>query len=119
MDGAGLSAKPGGQQRHVDVRPGSGVCLFGAGGAVRELVATAGGDPGRTDVPALLRGGRATGGDRTDDLYANRLRGVGWPGEQERHFDRGIRQAAAGSGRIALGGDPPGGEAAAATNSDD
>ena len=41
------------------LRPGGGAGLPGAGGAVRELVAAAGGDPGRADVPALLDRRRA------------------------------------------------------------
>ena len=43
----------------VRLRPGGGVRLPGAGGAVRELVAAAGGDPGGADVPALLGRRRA------------------------------------------------------------
>ena len=41
------------------LRAGGGAGLPGAGGAVRELVAAAGGHPGRADVPALCRGRRA------------------------------------------------------------
>ena len=43
------------------LRAGGGAGVPGAGGAVRKLVAAAGGDPGRADVPALLDRRRAAG----------------------------------------------------------
>ncbi len=59
---------------------------------------------------------RGLGGD---DLHADRLRGAGGAGEQERDPDRRIRQAAPGGGRPPVGGDPPGVEAPAPADRDD
>ena len=56
VDRAGLPAEAGRQHRRCYVFALVGrVRVPGAGGAVRELVAAAGGDPDRADVPALLR----------------------------------------------------------------
>ena len=62
--------------------PGGGVRVPGAGGAVRELVAAAGGDPGGADVPALFgrrasllrRHGRSTSSCRSASWCWS-----GWP----------------------------------------
>ena len=59
VDRADVHADPGGQHRHVRLRPGGGVRLPGPGRPVRELVAAAGGHPGRAVVPALLGRRRA------------------------------------------------------------
>ena len=74
--------------------------LPGAGGAVRELVAAAGGHPGRADVPALR--GRPACSWRSSDI--NIFTQIGFvvlvgPGEQERDPDRRVRQARARGGR--------------------
>ena len=52
MDRARLPAEAGGQHRRDRLRPGGGLRLPAAGGAVREPGAAAGGDPDRADVPA-------------------------------------------------------------------
>ena len=52
VDGNGLPGVAGGQYGHVDLRPGRGHGVPGAGRPVRKLVAAAGRDPGRADVPA-------------------------------------------------------------------
>ena len=98
LDRADLPAAAGGQHGDVRLRAGGGVRVPGAGGPVRELDAAAGRHPGGADVPALLGGGRAAGRDGRDHLHADRLRGAGGPGQQERHPDRRVRQAAAGGG---------------------
>ena len=54
-----LLAAPDRQHGDARLRAGGGAGVPRPGGAVRELVAAAGGDPGRADVPALLGGGRA------------------------------------------------------------
>ena len=54
VDRAGALAAPDGQHRDARVRARGGPGVPRPGGAVRELVAAAGGDPGRADVPALL-----------------------------------------------------------------
>ncbi len=59
VDRADLPAAAGRQHGHARLRAGGGAGVPGAGGAVRELVAAAGGDPGRADVPALLDRRRA------------------------------------------------------------
>ena len=82
---------------------GGGAGVPGAGGAVRELVAAAGGDPGRADVPALLdRPACMHGADGHQHLHADRLRRAGRPGVQERDPDRRVRQGAARGGRRPL-----------------
>ena len=57
--------------------------------------------------------------DGHQHLHADRLRGAGRPGEQERDPDRRVRQAAARSRRIAAAGDAGGLPAAAAADRDD
>ena len=89
------------------------------GRPIRKLVAAAGRDPGGADVPAE----RDRGGDDRpvgrQHLHADRLRGPGRAGQQERDSDRGVRQAAAAGGdgppRGGDGGLPP----AAAADRDD
>ena len=54
VDRADVHANPGGQHGDVRLRAGGHLRLPGAGGAVRKLVAAAGGDPGRAAVPALF-----------------------------------------------------------------
>ena len=109
----------GRQHGDVFLRPGGGVRLPGAGGAVRELEAAAGRDPGGADVPVLLGRGRAAGRHGSEHLHADRLRGAGGPGEQERHPDRRVRQAAAGGGRPRARGHAGGLPAAPAADPDD
>ena len=59
VDRADVHADPRGQHRAVRLRPGRDVRLPGPGGAVRKLVAAAGGDPGGAAVPAVFGGRRA------------------------------------------------------------
>ena len=56
VDRGDVPADPGGQHRDLRLRAVGRERLPGPGGAVRELVAAAGGDPGRADVPALFAG---------------------------------------------------------------
>ena len=76
------------------LRAGRGAGVPGAGRAVRELVAAAGGDPGGADVPALLDRRRGHGQHGHQHLHPDRLRGAGGPGLQERDPDRRVRQGA-------------------------
>ena len=73
------------------VRAGGGAGLLRAGRPVRELVAAAGGDPGRADVLADAHRGRRGPRHGHQHLRADRLRGAGRPGVQERHPDRRVR----------------------------
>ncbi len=61
--------------------------------------------------------GRRPGGHQ--HLHADRLRGAGGTGQQERDPDRGVRQAPAGRGRAAARGDPGGLQAPLAADRDD
>ena len=88
------------------LRAGDGAGLPRAGGPVRELVAAAGGDPGRAHVPAERPGGHRAGRDGHQHLRAGRLRGAGRPGRQERHPDRRVRPRPA-AGRRRPGSRPP------------
>ncbi len=54
MDRAGAVAIANRQHGHARVRAGRGAGVSGAGRPVRKLVAAAGRDPGRADVPAVL-----------------------------------------------------------------
>ena len=51
------------------LRAGGGARVPGAGRAVRELVAAAGGDPGRADVPALLDRRRVHGASMDINIF--------------------------------------------------
>ena len=95
VDRAGALAAPDRQHGDVRLRAGRRPGLPGAGGAVRELVAAAGGDPGRADVPALLDRRREHRADGHQHLHAGRLHRAGRPGVQERDLDRRVRQGAA------------------------
>ncbi len=72
----GVAARPDAEPVH-GLRGGGGAGVFGAGGAVRELVAAAVGDPGGADVPLVRPGRRLPGGDGPEHLRAGRLRGAG------------------------------------------
>ena len=69
VDRADVHADPGRQHGDVRLRPGGGVRLPGPGGAVRELVAAAGGHPGRAAVPAVLGGRRAVHAQRPSNIF--------------------------------------------------
>ena len=94
-----------GSSATIAFRAGGGLRVPGAGGPVRELEAAAGGDPGDADVPALLSGGCVPGRHGCEPLHADRVRGAGGPGQQERDLDRRIRQAEPGVGHSASGSD--------------
>ena len=83
LDRADVHAEAGG--RHVDLRllPGHRQRVPGPVGALRELVAAAGGDPGRAVVPALFRGRRAVHAARRQHLRADRPGRAGRAGVQE------------------------------------
>ncbi len=76
------------------LRAGRGAGVSRAGRAVRKLVAAAGRDPGGADVPVVLDGGRGAGPDGREHLHADRLRGAGGAGQQERDSDRRVRPPA-------------------------
>ena len=80
LDRADVHAEAGG--RHVDLRllPGHRQRVPGPVGALRELVAAAGGDPGRALVPALLRGRRpaSRGGTSTSSCRSAWSCWSGW-----------------------------------------
>ena len=101
VDRADVHADPGGQHGDLRLRAGGRLRLPGAGGAVRELVAAAGGHPGGAAVPALLGGRRAVHEPRRQHLRADRPGRAGGPGVQERHPDRRVRQADAPGGPAA------------------
>ena len=63
--------------------------------------------------------GAALDGHGREHLHADRLRGAGRPGRQERHSDRGVRQATAGAGPFAARGRAEGQPAAFAADLDD
>ena len=101
------------------VRAGVGAGVFLARGPVRELVAAAGGDPGRADVLAQRAGGHRPPRHGRQHFRAGRLRGAGRPGVQERHPDRRVRPRPAAGRRVPVrrrGGGRPG---AAAADRDD
>ena len=109
VDRAELPAEAGEQDRAVPrpaaepaqrVRAGGGAGLLRAGRAVRELVAAAGGDPGRADVRAQRAGRHRPGGHGRQHLRAGRVRGAGRAGVQERHPDRRVRPRPAAGGRV-------------------
>ena len=106
VDRPGVPAAPGRELGDVFLLSGGGVRLPGAGGPVRELEAAAGRHPGGADVPVLLGRRLAGGRHGSEHFHADRLRGAGGPGEQERDPDCRVRQAAAGDGRAAAGRRP-------------
>ena len=113
VDGADVRADPRGQHGAIHLPAVGGGGLPGPGGAVRELDAAAGGDPGGAVVPALLGGGSACAlrgallhQQGREHLRADRPGGAGRPGVQERHPDRRVRQPAAPRGLVALRCDP-------------
>ena len=95
LDRTDLHATASRQHGDVCLRAGGGVCLSGAGGPVRKLETAAGRHPGRADVLALLPRGRGMARHGREHLHADRFRRAGRPGQQERHPDRRVRQAAA------------------------
>ena len=120
MDGHGLPGDSGGQHGDGRFRVFRAGGVSRAGGAVRKLVAAAGRDSRRADVPPQrdLRRDDGARGVRLDQqptalsdsrrrpgrhqhLHADRLRRPRRPGEQECDFDRRVRQAAARGGRVA------------------
>ena len=95
VDRAGTPPAANGQHGHVGLPAGGGPRFPGAGGAVRKLVAAAGGDPGGADVPALRHHRRRRGADGCEHLHAGRLPRARRPGLQECHPHRRVRQGAA------------------------
>ncbi len=95
LDRAGQAAVGHRQHGDAGLRAGRGAGVPGAGRAVRELVAAVGGDPRGPHVPALLDRRRGRRADGRQHLHADRLRGAGGPGLQERDPHRGVRQGPA------------------------
>uniref|UniRef100_A0A914YZ38 Uncharacterized protein n=1 Tax=Panagrolaimus superbus TaxID=310955 RepID=A0A914YZ38_9BILA len=98
MDRPELPAGDPGQGGLHRVPGGDHAGLPGAGCAVRELVAAAGGDPDRADDPAVRTVRRVADRWRQQRVRAGRPGGADGPGVQERDPDRRIRQRA-GDGR--------------------
>ena len=113
VDHAGVPAAA--RRRHGDLRlhPGGDLRVPGAGGAVREPHAAAGCHHDRAHVPGRRHHRRDPARPGQQRPHPGGLRGADRPGGQERHPDRGVRQAAGGPGARPLGGrcrgrpDPP------------
>ncbi len=114
-----LLAAPNGQHGDVGLHSGRGAGVPRAGGAIRKLVAAAGGDPRRADVPAVFDRRRGDGETGREHLHADRLRGARRAGLQERDFDRRVRQAAVRAGPPAARGHRSRLQAASAADHDD
>src|SRR5499427_1837380 len=95
MDRDRAAGKARRRHRHPGVRPGRGVRVPAAGGALRELAVAAGGDPDRADVRAGGHDRRQSARARPQHPGRDRPGRAGGPGRQERHPDRGVRQAGA------------------------
>ena len=119
LDRADVPAEAGG--RHVDLRllPGHRQRVPGLVGALRELVAAAGGDPGRAVVPALFRGRRALHAAGRQHLRADRPGRAGRAGVQECDPRGRVCQAVAPGGPLGLRGHQGGLAAAAAADPHD
>ncbi len=119
VDRAGLPRAPGRQHGDDRLRFLDRDGLPGAGGAVRELVDAAGGDP----VGAALRPGRPDrrqqGRPGHQHLHPDRPGRAGGPGEQERDPDRRVRQGDPPVGPADPPGDARGVPAAAAADHHD
>ena len=102
LDRAHVHAEAGG--RHVDLRllPGHRQRVPRLVGALRELVAAAGGHPGRALVPALFRGRRAVHAAGRQHLRADRPGRAGRAGVQECDPRGRVCQAVAPEGRSAF-----------------
>ena len=96
VDRPRVSADRRRRRRAVRVPAVRAVRVPGAGRAVRELHAAARDHPDRADGAAGRTRGRLAPGRRQQHLHADRLPGAGGPRVQERHPDRGVRQAPAG-----------------------
>ena len=84
MDRAGPLAAADRIDGDVRLHAGRRAGVPGAGGPVRKLVAAAGRDPGRADVPALLDRRREHRADGYQHLHPGRIHRAGGPGVQER-----------------------------------
>ncbi len=91
----------------------------GARRAIRQLEPAVRGDPDRADVPARRHPRRAHHGAGRQYPDANRLRGAGGAGGEERHPDRRIRARHRARGQGAAGGRDRGLPPAAAADPDD
>src|SRR5436309_3002299 len=110
VDGAHVAADPRGQHGRVRLRLGRRAGLHGALGPVRELVPPGCDHPDRAHVPARGHQRRLARRLRQQHLHAGRPRRPDRPGRQERDPDRRIREAAPGSGQVALRRDHRGDE---------
>jgi len=119
MDRAGLPAAGDGRHGHGGLRAGCGAGVFGVGGAIRELGAADGGDPGGAAVSVVRAGGGVADPDRHQHLHAGWLCGADRPGLQERDFDCGVCPGPARRGGRAGGGDAGGVRAAPEAHCDD
>src|SRR5690606_3096357 len=99
VDRPELPAVDPGQGRAGGVPAGDPARLPGAGRAVRELDAAAGGDPERADVHALRIAGRVADRRRQQCVRAGRAGGADGAGVQERDPDRGVRARAGTAGQ--------------------
>ena len=94
VDRAGLSGRDLRQHDVPDLSAVRAARLRRAGGAVRELVAAADGDPDRADDAALGHRRRLADRRRQQRVHADQLPGAGRAGLQERDPDRRVRAAA-------------------------
>src|SRR5690606_25703872 len=99
VDRPELPAVHPGQGRAGGVPAGDPARLPGAGRAVRELDAAAGGDPDRADVHALRIARRVADRRRQQRVRAGRAGGADGAGVQERDPDRGGRTRAGTAGQ--------------------
>ncbi len=119
MDHARLPADPRRQYRDLRLRARRRLRLPGAGGAVREPHAAARRHPDRADVPGGLDHRRHHARPGQQHPHPGRLHRADRPRGQECDSDRGVRQAARGSGPHPLPGGGRGGAPAAASHPDD
>jgi multidrug efflux pump subunit AcrB len=103
LDGTDVHAKAGRQHGHLRLHAGRRVRVPGARSPIRELEATIRGHPGGADVLVVLHHRRESDGRFHHHLRADRLHRPRRAGQQERHPDRGICQAAAGRREATVG----------------
>src|ERR1700752_2585736 len=96
MDRPCLRTETGGKLDHRYLSPPRGLCLHGAGGAIRKLESAAFGDTDRADVSAGGRVRTAAAWHERRHSSSNRIRRSGCDGLEERELDRGIREAGPG-----------------------
>ncbi len=104
VDRTYAATNPGEQgfAHQAGVSAGGRVRILGSLRPVRELVLAAVDHPDRADVPVGRDRRRLAGEFEQRHLHANRVGGADRTGGQERHPDRGVRQAIAGRGQESI-----------------